>query len=783
MGKNIEKLLLFLVFFAFAFLSVNAKEVKEEEGTVKVKLLSSSRLVVPEAWKQARDAYDGTTSTWSTNNNNAVMFAWEHRDFCDIRLLNPAMYATEPIEVYYDFTYFPNAVLTNVRLIWKIEIDTSGMIYSLSPSFYTSTIALGNQGSVEIDVNASEDADKTVVFTSSDTTIVKVVPTGKTEAQMYGIGVGKAKITASAAARPAIKYTFEVKVTAPKLGDTFDLDGITYQVTDTKNKECRVGVLRDYGSFSEWERAIRQSFAGKITIPQTVYGYSVTSIGEWAFRNCESINEVIIPDLVTNIGFGAFSGCSGLKSVALPSKLKHIGAASFQYCTSLTTLSMPSSVESIGNSAFSDCTSLSNIKFSENITSVEAFAFENTLWYDNLPDGIVYIGKVAYTHKGPLPKYLSIKEGIVSIPSRAFYYSDGQNLRFIKLPSSLSSIGEEALANGIGWSLRGIQILNPDPIDIKDDVFGGINIKNFILYVPLGTSMKYKNKEVWKNFKEFIESDEDVLFSESDTEGELYTYIRTGGVTCELSDASDVSGSIVIPTTAKNYEVTGVGIRAFFKNKRISGVTLNEGISYIGMEAFSGCTALTSVQLPTSINTIGLWSFERTGIDQLTIPDNVRDIGYEAFINNDNLKSVIIGKGVEVIGNNILNGCPNFEIIYSRIEYPSNLSEWAFFSEKYEQCFKTVTLYVPKGTIERYQSAIGWNKFTHIEEFDVEDDSSHGGNGDVNGDGEVNGTDLVALTNMILGRSEKKTAADVNGDGQVNGTDYVTLVNVVLGKK
>lgn len=55
--------------------------------------------------------------------------------------------------------------------------------------------------------------------------------------------------------------------------------------------------------------------------------------------------------------------------------------------------------------------------------------------------------------------------------------------------------------------------------------------------------------------------------------------------------------------------------------------------------------------------------------------------------------------------------------------------------------------------------------------------------GDVNGDGEVNGTDLVALTNIILGKSEKKSAADMNGDGEVNGTDYVTLANIVLGKK
>ena len=54
--------------------------------------------------------------------------------------------------------------------------------------------------------------------------------------------------------------------------------------------------------------------------------------------------------------------------------------------------------------------------------------------------------------------------------------------------------------------------------------------------------------------------------------------------------------------------------------------------------------------------------------------------------------------------------------------------------------------------------------------------------GDVNGDGSANGTDLVALTNIILGKSDRTAAADVNGDGQVNGTDYVALVNIVLGR-
>ena len=61
-------------------------------------------------------------------------------------------------------------------------------------------------------------------------------------------------------------------------------------------------------------------------------------------------------------------------------------------------------------------------------------------------------------------------------------------------------------------------------------------------------------------------------------------------------------------------------------------------------------------------------------------------------------------------------------------------------------------------------------------------DGTTGSKGDVNGDNQVNGTDLVALTNIILGKNAQTTAADVNGDGYVNGTDYVALANIVLGR-
>ena len=90
------------------------------------------------------------------------------------------------------------------------------------------------------------------------------------------------------------------------------------------------------------------------------------------------------------------------------------------------------------------------------------------------------------------------------------------------------------------------------------------------------------------------------------------------------------------------------------------------------------------------------------------------------------------------------------------------------------------TIYVPIGRKEKYETTERWNQFIgHIVEKNFDDDYAQG---DINMDGSVNGTDLVALSNIVLGRKEKTEMADVNGDGSVNGTDIVALSNIILGR-
>ena len=73
-------------------------------------------------------------------------------------------------------------------------------------------------------------------------------------------------------------------------------------------------------------------YEGHIVLPSTVNGYSVTSIGEYAFQNCTNLTSITIPEGVTSIGSSAFYYCTGLTSVTIPEGVTSIGGRAFSGC-------------------------------------------------------------------------------------------------------------------------------------------------------------------------------------------------------------------------------------------------------------------------------------------------------------------------------------------------------------------------------------------------------------------------------------------------------------------
>ena len=172
--------------------------------------------------------------------------------------------------------------------------------------------------------------------------------------------------------------------------DTF-VGGIWYNFNDG-NLTAEVTYQGDkYNSYLD-------EYSGEVVIPSSVtYNdktYSVTSIGNSAFSQCNALTSVTIPNSVTSIGDGAFGNCTGLTSVTIPNSVTSIGNWAFMNCTGLTSVTIPNSVTSIGDGAFGNCTGLTSVTIPNSVTGIanEAFGYCTGLTsvtnYANTPQSI-----------------------------------------------------------------------------------------------------------------------------------------------------------------------------------------------------------------------------------------------------------------------------------------------------------------------------------------------------------------------------------------------------------
>lgn len=130
----------------------------------------------------------------------------------------------------------------------------------------------------------------------------------------------------------------------------------------------------------------------------------------------------VIKDGVTEICSQAFRKCSKLTSIIIPNSVKKIGSFSFELCTFLDSIKIPNSVTTIDIGAFNGC-GLKSVIIPGGVKSIESAAFENCR---DLSD-------------------VDIREGVTAIGDYAF--KGCTRLKKIKLPSSITTIGVDALAN------------------------------------------------------------------------------------------------------------------------------------------------------------------------------------------------------------------------------------------------------------------------------------------------------------------------------------------------
>ena len=337
----------------------------------------------------------------------------------------------------------------------------------------------------------------------------------------------------------------------PLLASAYDIaveneDGVTIYYNYINNgKELEVTNNNGWGN----------SYSGIILIPEEVtyknVTRKVTSVGEYAFKDCEKTISVTLPNSVITISPYAFIGCTGLISITMGEGISFIGYKAFSNCTNLSSVAIPNCVVTLGNSSFADCGSLSSITIGNSVTTIGGSAFLNC-----------------------------------------------NSLTSISIPNSVKEIEMYAFSGCSGLTSIISEIENPCPI--SETCFSEEIFNNTLLYVPKGTTEKYKSTDYWNKFLHIIEGSPFEHTLTYLVDGETYsTYTLEEGdeITPDEAPTKEgytFSGWSEIPETmpASDFTITG----SFTINKYKLTYTL-DGEEYKTVEVDYG-TAITPEEAP-----------------------------------------------------------------------------------------------------------------------------------------------------------------------------------------
>jgi len=384
-----------------------------------------------------------------------------------------------------------------------------------------------------------------------------------------------------------------------------------------------------------------------ISVPKYIDGKLVTSIGANAFAGETALREVNLPSDISYIGKKAFKGCSNLTKIEIPEKVKTIGAEAFYenirltsvifasnsnvttiedkafaYCSALRKFEVPEKVTSLNGSAFFGATAMGaynvhknnktftskgGVLFNATETTLIAYPANVTSSY-TIPNRVKVIGNYAFGYTRASNVILS---NVQTINTYAFAYS---KLRSAVIPNSVTTMEKNAF---IGSTYLSEVTLGNGLVKIGEGAFKDTALKSVTL--PNKIQIIEKEAFFWTNVSS-------ISFAQN---SELRSIGESAFAGCPIQ-------TLNLPK-----QLTSIGKGVFSSCGKLSAVTFanDSTLKTIGGYAFAGTNALTSVNLPNSVESIGDFAFAGSGLSgEIHIPEKVFYFGAGAFSSCENLQ-------------------------------------------------------------------------------------------------------------------------------------------------
>ena len=452
------------------------------------------------------------------------------------------------------------------------------------------------------------------------------------------------------------------------------------------------------------------------SVPDSVRTITVTDgelIPNFAFYRCENVEKIIIPDTIKCIGYNAFSACHNLTDFVIPNGVEYISDSAFRFCNGLISINIPDSVKEIGDEAFYGCSNAININLPDGITSIGTSAFYGTSYYNDLTnwdsDVLLYIGQHLIKCKESISGEYSVKSNTITISDHAF--DSCSNLTEVSIPKSVKNIGDFAFVG-----CDSLEKINIDDSNLHYCDVGGVLLSKdgkTIVVFPVAKPLKTYNIPegvVTIGPAAFYGCNKltSIVVPEGVTHIESYAFYKCTGITginipdsvvsidnyafggCENLKNLYITDMAAWMSVEINSRPTGaLGGNLHINGMSATEITIPDNVSEIGEFAFSCFDNIQSVVIPDHVTSINDSAFASCkGLKTVVVGNGVQRLGKNAFLNCTGLINVTLGAGVEMIDGYAFRNCCSLESI-SIPDSVTNIGSWAFYD-----CSELKNLYV-----------------------------------------------------------------------------------------
>lgn len=449
--------------------------------------------------------------------------------------------------------------------------------------------------------------------------------------------------------------------------------------------ECKLKSV----AFGAGLRRIGHRAFYETNIKKLVFPAGLTYIGDWAFTDCGKLSIVSFSGDLEYIGEYAFRGCGKLSSVTFGGSLKELGKSAFSNtaiteftvpegvvclrkdtfygCEKLQKLVLPNSLLIIGDSAVRSCEELTEVTLNDGLRRIEDWAFSYCpIQQVVIPQGAKAVRSCAFKAD---TKKKKVKRKDYADPVSEEFLSGGFDIRDGILNCYLGKGGDVEIPDGV--------------IEVAPHAFEDAQIKSVIVPGSVKRIGKYAfcncSKLVKITFSEGLEEIDDYAFMGTKIEELVFPdgLVRIGNHAFEphfrnsihkLSFGSGLAfigdyafGEFGAEISMKELSfpdsLIEIGDNAFSKCEQLENLCLGSGIKKIGSHNFEKCEKLTTLVLPEGLRSIGSSSFSECGITEITLPESLTQLGFNALCYSPQLSRANIKCRLGPIISQLFKGC------------------------------------------------------------------------------------------------------------------------------